>query len=79
MPRPASAVHLESFEVFSHDGTKAAQDGKRDAFVPVKLTKVFPEHPKPGENRIRFEPVRSTRFQLWFHHGEPGSTPESMD
>ncbi len=58
----------ESFEVFFHDRTRVAQDGGQNAFVPVTLSKLFPEHPKPGENRIRFEPVRSRRFQLSFHH-----------
>ena len=30
------------------------------------MTKVFPERPKAGENRIRFEPVVATRFRLQF-------------
>ena len=57
-----------SVELHADDGTKGVQDGKPDAFVPIHLTKVFPDQPRAGENRIRFEPVRSTRFRLWFHH-----------
>ncbi len=38
------------------------------AFVPVKPTKVFPERPRAGENRVRFEPAASSRFRLVFQH-----------
>jgi hypothetical protein len=58
-----------SFEVQRVEGTAIGPDGRpAPAFFPVKPTKVFPERPKAGENRIRFEPVPSSRFRLVLHH-----------
>jgi hypothetical protein len=34
----------------------------------VQLTRIFPERPRPGENRVRFEPLRCARFRLILHH-----------
>ncbi len=58
----------ESFGVFYGDRRPSGPDAKLGQFPPVKPTKVFPDQPKAGENRIRFEPVRSRRFLLWFQH-----------
>ncbi len=59
----------ESFIVQRIEGTKMGPGGRWvPAFVPVNPTKVFPQSPKAGENRIRFEPVSSARFRLAFHH-----------
>jgi hypothetical protein len=35
---------------------------------PVALTKKFPEQPRPGENRVRFQAVKSSRFRLIFEN-----------
>ncbi len=43
-------------------------DGRFHSWNPVKLIKAFPAKPREGENRVRFEPVQSTRFRLLFHH-----------
>ena len=39
-------------------------DGRFHSWNPVKLIKAFPGRPREGENRVRFEPVQSTRFRL---------------
>ena len=39
-------------------------DGRFHSWNPVKRIKAFPERPREGENRVRFEPVQSSRFRL---------------
>ena len=51
----------DSFEVQSFDG------GRRE-WGPINSTKVVPEQPDAGENRIRFDPVVATRFRFQFRH-----------
>jgi hypothetical protein len=51
----------ESFEVQYFDG-------RFHSWNPVKPTKSFPERPREGENRVRFEAVESTRFRLVFQN-----------
>jgi hypothetical protein len=51
----------ESFEVRAFDPVSAG-------WTPITPIKVFPERPNSGENRVRFEPVRSRRFRLEFRH-----------
>ena len=43
-------------------------DGRFHSWNPVKLIKTFPERPREGENRVRFERVESARFRLMFRH-----------
>jgi hypothetical protein len=43
-------------------------DGRIGTWSRVEPSRVFPERPKPGENRVRFEPVRASRFRLVFEH-----------
>ena len=57
MPLPAVAV----LPIRSRSNTST---GRFHSWNPVKLIKAFPERPKAGENRVRFEPVQSTRFRL---------------
>jgi hypothetical protein len=43
-------------------------DGRAGTWSRIDPTRVFPERTRPGENRVRFEPVRSTRFRFVFEH-----------
>jgi hypothetical protein len=43
-------------------------DARVGTWSHAEPTRVFPERPKSGENRVRFEPVRSTRFRFVFEH-----------
>ncbi len=43
-------------------------DGTNGTWSPVETSRVFPERPRPGENRVRFEPVLASRFRFVFHH-----------
>ena len=57
----------ESFEVESFDG------GRRD-WSPINPTKAVPEQPRPGENRIRFDPSSPPGFASSFTTREPAFT-----
>jgi hypothetical protein len=73
---------LAGFDVFffadpAAGGCRAPQSYEVRAFEPGLSTwssitplKVFPEHPSPGENRIRFRPVQSQRFRLEFRNAD---------
>jgi hypothetical protein len=75
---------LSGFDVFFFDdapngGCRAPDlfevesfDRQRGAWSPVTLTRSFPEKPRAGENRVRFQPVQSSRFRLIFHHAGSG-------
>jgi hypothetical protein len=72
--RPPRAYDIEYF------------DGGNRAWTRVTTSRIFPEQPRPGENRVRFEPVESSRFRLVFHHagdrsytGLYGIVPEFVD
>ncbi len=57
MPLSGGCRPPDSFEVQYFDG-------RFHSWNPVKLIKAFPERPREGENRVRFEPVQSSRFRL---------------
>src|SRR5262249_40354656 len=58
-----------SFEVQRIEGTVLGPGGRAEpAFGPVNPTKVFPERPRAGENRIRFQPETGSRFRVVFRH-----------
>jgi Mannosylglycerate hydrolase MGH1-like glycoside hydrolase domain/NedA-like, galactose-binding domain len=50
-----------SFEVQTIDHQNAAWN-------TITPTRVIPERPGPGENRVRFEPVVASRFRFQFRH-----------
>jgi hypothetical protein len=58
-----------AFEVQRGMDERVGPDGRLvPRFVPVELTNTDPARPKPGKNEVRFRPIRSSRFRLFFHH-----------
>ena len=51
-----------SFEV------QVTQDRIAAPGAPITSTRLVPERPGPGENRVRFEPVVASRFRFQFRH-----------
>ncbi len=43
-------------------------DQRTRLWLALDPRKIFPERPRPGENRIRFEPVVTTQFRVVFRH-----------
>jgi hypothetical protein len=59
----------ESFSVYRLERLGAGRDGIRpDDLYHINGTTFVPERPRPGKNEVRFDPVRSRRFLLQFHH-----------
>jgi len=58
----------ESFEV-------QFLNGEDRTWGRVELDRALPGRPKPGENRLRFQPVSSRRFRFIFLHAGASSTP----
>ncbi len=75
MPRTLSGFDVFFFADAPGGGCRAPQafevrafDSGLAAWSTITPLKAFPQHPSPGENRVRFEPVRSRRFRLQFRN-----------
>ena len=71
MPRTLAGFDLLFFDDAPHGGCRPPEsfqiqflDGKDRIWSRVETTRAFPALPKPGENRVRFEPVVSSRFRV---------------
>jgi len=75
MPRTLSGFDVFFFADPPSGGCRAPESFELRSFQPelagwraITPTKSFPERPRPGENRVRFQPVRSRRFRLEFRN-----------
>jgi hypothetical protein len=75
MPRTVSGFDIFFFADPPSGGCRAPESFQVRAFDPavsawssITPVKAFPERPRQGENRVRFNSVRSRRLLLEFHH-----------
>jgi len=75
MPRTLTGFDVFFFADPPAGGCRAPDAFELKSFQPelagwssITPAKSFPERPRPGENRVRFQPVRSRRFRLEFRN-----------
>jgi len=74
-PRKLSGLDLFFFDDSPTGGCRPPEsyqveyyDGRSRGWVTIDPLKVFPERPKGGENRIRWDPIVTRRFRVVFRH-----------
>jgi hypothetical protein len=75
IPRTLSGFDIYFFADPPSGGCRAPESFELKSFQPelagwstITPAKLFPERPRAGENRVRFQPVRSRRFRLEFRN-----------